>query len=202
MRRSATGARWCGFAAGIAGLLLALKGVVQGLGGADLDLLPFIMPLFAIGLVGLYHRLPQDVGRLARVSGGIAYLALAVAGVGLASGGLVALDEIIGVEAVPDAAWPIHVVALASVFPLVVIGAVALGLAVHQATTIAAGWRDVPLAVGVTWIPLFLIGEVVGDWLSPDREIGLGFVLAGLVWFVFGAVVWLLGSGARVARWT
>lgn len=170
--------------------MLAVKGVVSLANGPDLDLLPFALPFMGLGIVGMYGYVAGRPERLARVGRLLAYATLATALLSLVAGLFVALDALGGVEAIPDIAWPIHVLTLALVFPLAVSAAMVLGLAVYRVRALPPVRRALPLAVGVLWMPLFLVGEAIGDAFSPNREVGLGFVFAGVAWIVLGYVLW------------
>lgn len=87
------------------------------------------------------------------------------------------------------AAWPVHTNSLILTGLAVLVGLPVLGVAAVRSGTLRPGWRWIPLSVGVLWIALFIVGEVIGDVVSPDREVGFGFVPVGLAWTLLGLVI-------------
>ena len=180
-----------GLAAVGGGALLVAHGAVMVLADANLDAPPHALPPIALGLVGLGAGLRGGGGRPARVGRLLASAALAVSLVQLVALALMHRRE--------EPFWSVHGLGLAGSLLLVLIAAPLLGVAALHAGTFRAGWRIVPLAVGLLWLPLLLVGEWAGDRLSPARELSLGFVPAGLAWILLGAAL-VLGTTAEPAR--
>lgn len=180
-----------GLAAILAGLLMAAHGMVQAVGGPDLDILPFALALLVLGLYALHRRLHAGGGQLEKASRILVGVALWVAAVEIVSGAVVAVT--VSVPALDDsvltAAWPVHAVSLALTFVAILITLPVLGVAAFLTDEWPMHWRWVPLAVGMFWIVLFKVGEVFGDLISPDRELGLGFVPVGLAWILLGVLI-------------
>ena len=170
-----------GLAAAGGGALFVAHGAVMMLADENLDAPPYALPLIALGLVGLCASLRGGGGWPGRGGCLLAYAALAVS--------LVQLVALLLMRWREEPFWSVHAPGLAVSLLLVLVATLLLGLAALRAGTFRAGWRIVPLAVGLLWLPLFLGGEWVGDWLSPAREISLGFVPAGLTWILLGAAV-------------
>ena len=170
-----------GLAAAAGGVLFVAQGVVMMLVDANLDALPHALPLIALGLVGLCAGLRRGGGRLGQVGCPLAYAALAVS--------LIQLVALVLMHWREEPFWSVHSLGLAVSLLLVLIATLLLGIAASRTATLRPGWGGVPLAVGLLWLPLFLGGEWVGDWLSPAREISLGFVPMGLTWILLGTAL-------------
>lgn len=183
---SETRLRWCGVVTALGGLLFVTNGIGQLVDAFSFDALFFSMPLFGLSLLGLRGRIGDPASDIVRIAGGIGWVAVASAAISLVAGALVAV-KIFLLDAVPYSVWPVHVATLVALFPLTVIGGAILGVAALRSRALPL----VPLALGVFWLPLFFVGEAAGDLLSPDREIGLGFVTAGLGWIALGYVIWV-----------
>lgn len=180
---------WCGAAAMLSGAMLVVKGIVMIVDGYDLDALPFAIPLFALGLVGLHGRLRGQRTRAGHFGGLLARIAVMTTAGGLVAGGFVALREVAGVTVIPYAVWPIHVILLVSAFPLTLVAALLLGFASVRSQSLPDRSAAVMVIAGALWLPLLIVGETLGDVLSPNREIGLGFLPAGFAWIGLGYVV-------------
>ena len=173
------------------GALFVAHGVVMMLMDANLDAPPHALPLIALGLVGLGAGLRGGGGLPGRVGGLLAYLVLAVA--------LVQFLALMLMRWREEPFWSVHGLGLAGSLLLVLIATLLLGVAARRAATFRVGWRGVPLAVGLLWLPLWVGGEGVGDRLSPAREVSLGFVPTGLAWMALGAAL-LRGTTASAAH--
>ncbi len=180
-----------GLAAAGGGALFVAHGVVMMLADANLDAPPYALPLVALGLVGVCASLRGGGGLPG--SGGclLAYAALAVS--------VIQLFALVLMRWREEPFWSVHSLGLAVALLLVLIATLLLGVAALRTATFRAGWRGVPLAVGLLWLPLWLGGEWVGDRLSPAREISLGFVPTGLTWILLGAAL-VLGTTAPAAH--
>ena len=175
-------------AAGGGGLFVA-HGVVMLLTDDNLDAPPHALPLIALGLIGLCASLRGGGGLPGRGGCLLAYATLAAS--------LVQFVALVLMRWRQDPFWPVHSLGLAVSLLLVLLATLVLGVAALRAETWRAGWRVVPLAGGVLWLPLWVGGEWVGDRLSPTREISLGFVPTGLMWILLGVALWL-GTTAPV----
>ena len=180
-----------GLAAAGGGALFVAQGAVMMLADANLDALPHALPPIALGLVGVCASLRGGGGLPGRVGCLLAYAALAVSLVQLVALALMHWRE--------EPFWSVHGLGLVGSLLLVLVATLLLGVAALRTGTFRAGWRGVPLAVGLLWLPLLLGGEWVGDRLSPAREISLGFVPTGLTWIVLGAAL-VLGTTAPAAH--
>ena len=170
-----------GLAAMLGGVWVIAHGLVTMLADRNLDLLPYITPLWATGLVGLHAFLRRQGGVLGMLGGSLAYLGLAVA--------LVQLIALLLMDGEEEPFWQIHVQGLVGSLLMILVALLLLGLAALSSKALPAGWRVVPVSVGILWVPLFGFGEWLGDQISPAREISLGFLLAGLPWIVLGVVL-------------
>jgi hypothetical protein len=176
-----------GLAAAGGGALFVAHGAVMMLADENLDAPPYALPLIALGLVGLCASLRGGGGWPGRGGCLLAYAALAVS--------LVQLVALLLMRWREEPFWSVHAPGLAVSLLLVLVATLLLGVAALRTATFRAGWRIVPLAVGLLWLPLLLGGEWVGDRLSPAREISLGFVPTGLTWILLGAAL-VLGTTA------
>jgi hypothetical protein len=180
-----------GLAAAGGGALFVAHGAVMMLADENLDAPPYALPLIALGLVGLCASLRGGGGWPGRGGCLLAYAALAVS--------LVQLVALLLMRWREEPFWSVHAPGLAVSLLLVLVATLLLGVAALRTATFRAGWRIVPLAVGLLWLPLLLGGEWVGDRLSPAREISLGFVPTGLTWILLGAAL-VLGTTASAAH--
>jgi len=180
-----------GLAAILAGVMMVTHGVVKATGGPDLDFLPFALALLAGGLWGLHRRLRGGGGRWGEVGRVLSLATLWMVAVEIVSLLLLGLADAVPVltDSVLTVAWPVHALTLGLTFLAIVVTLPVLGVAALRAEALAPRWRSVPLAVGVLWIVLFMAGEVLGDVISPDKELGFGFVPMGVAWIVLGVVI-------------
>ncbi len=174
-----------GLAAAGGGALFVAHGAVMLLADENLDALPYALPLIAFGLLGLCTSLRGGGGLPGRGGCLLAYAALAVS--------LIQFFALVLMRWREEPFWSIHSLGLAVSLLLVLLDTILLGAAALRTAAFRPGWRGVPLAVGLLWLPLFLSGEWVGDRLSPAREIWLGFVPMGLTWILLGAAL-VLGT--------
>ncbi len=182
--------RWGGLAAIGGGVLFVAQGTFMMARNYNLDALPLALLLFSVGLVGLRARLPESPGLLSRIGGILAYLALVASITEFTSLLLMAWQE--------DIFWPIHGLGLAAGLFAVILASGLLGIAAYRSRTVPERWREVLLAMCVLWVPLWLLGEWVGDQTSPGRELSLGFVPAGFAWMLLGYAIGFV-SGERPA---
>ena len=173
------------------GGLLEAHAVVMMLSDDNLDAPPYAFPLIALGLTGLGVSLRGDRRLLGRGGGLLAYAACAVSLVQFAALLLMRWRE--------EPFWSVHHVGLAVTLVLVLLATLVLGVAALRAGALEGGWRGVPLAVGLLWLPLWIGGEWVGDQVSPTREISLGFMPMGLMWMLLGGAL-VLGRTAGVGH--
>ena len=157
----------------------------------NLDAPPYALPLIALGLVGLCASVRGGGGWQGLVGCILAYTALGTALIQFAALLLMRWRE--------DPFWPVHTLGLTLSLLFVLLATVLLGLAVVHGEHWRAEWQYVPLIVGLLWLPLWIGGEWVGDQLSPERELSLGFVPTGLMWMLLGTAL-LLGTSARPNR--
>ncbi len=68
----------------------------------------------------------------------------------------------------------------------VTLASVLLGIAAFHSRSVPPSRGAVLLAMCTLWVPPWLLGEWVGDQISPSRELSLGFVPAGLAWVLLG----------------
>ena len=186
-------ARLGGPAAVGGGALFVAHGAVMMLADANLDAPPHALPLIALGLVGLCASLRGGGGLPGRTGCLLAYAAFAVA--------LVQFVALVLMRWREEPFWSVHSLGLAVSLLLVLVATLLLGVAALGTTTFRAGWRGVPLAVGLLWLPLWVGGEWVGDQLSPAREVSLGFVPTGLTWILLGAAL-VFGTTVPAAQAT
>ena len=172
-------------AGGLAAILGAAWAVAHGavtmLANWNLDPLPNTTPLWALGLIGLHALLRRRGGMLGVLGGSLAYLGLAVA--------LVQFIALLLMNGEEEPFWQIHILGLVGSLLIILVALLLLGVAILRSEALPAGWRAVPLTVGILWLPLFGFGEWLGDQISPYRELSLGFLLAGLLWIVLGFVL-------------
>ena len=168
--------RWGGLAAMLSGVLLVAKGLAIVVSNADPSFVPPATLLFALGMVGLHARLRGDGGPLGTAGVLLAWVALAASAVNL-----IGLALSIPAPGDPDAPTLLQITYMAA-FLAILLGLLALGIAVLRARVMPAPWGAVPLAVGVLWFPLQGVGFAISD--------GVGLVLGGLAWALLGYVLW------------
>ncbi len=179
--------RWSGLAAIGGGVLFIAQGVFMMARDYNLDALPLALLLFSVGLVGLHVRLRARRGLLRRIGGILAYLALVASVTEFAALLLMAWQE--------DRFWQIHVLGIGVCLPSLILGSVLLGIAAFRSRIVPPRWRPVMLTMCILWAPLWLLGEWVGDQVSPGRELSLGFVPAGFAWMLLGYAIGFVGGG-------
>lgn len=173
------------------GALFVAHGLVMMTTDRNLDAPPHALPLIALGLVGLCATVRGEGGWQVQVGCILAYTALGTA--------LLQFAALLLMQWREDPFWSIHSLGLALSLLFVLLTTVLLGLAAVHGEHWRPAWRRVPLIVGLLWLPLWIGGEWVGDQLSPERELSLGFVPAGLMWMVLGAAL-LVGTSAQPNR--
>ena len=177
---SSTLIRWGGLAAMLSGALLAVKGVVILVSDADPSLVPPATLLFALGMVGLHARLAGRGGLLGTIGLILAWVAIGASTVNL-------IAQVLGLTPAERPLPTLFQVTYMVAFLAILIGLLVLGIATLQAEVLSSPWRAVPLAVGVLWFPLQVVGFV-----APD---GVEIILTALAWALLGYVLWS-GSGA------
>lgn len=177
-----------GLAAMGGGGLLVAHGVIMMLTDENLDALPYAVPLIALGLTGLCASIRGSGGLPGRAGCRLAYAAGAVS--------LIQFGALLLMRWREEPFWSVHSLGLAVSLLLVLLATLILGVAALRAGTFEAGWRGVPLAVGLLWLPVWLGGEWIGDQLSSTRGISLGFVPMGLTWMLLGGAL-MLGTITR-----
>jgi hypothetical protein len=164
-----------GLAAMVGGLMWVVKGGAILLTGQQPPVVfEAAMPLFAVGLLGLYARLDGRGGPLGRAGALVAYAALASAAIVLMA---------------PLAPF----FAVAGFGPF--LGLVLLGSATLQARVFPSPWSALPLAMGLGGPLLILAGG--GLALISERLLEIPIVLVGLAWMLLGYAV-LVVKGATV----
>lgn len=164
-----------GLAAMVGGLLWIAKGGAILLTGQQPPVVfKAALPLFAVGLLGLYARLGGRTGPLGKAGVLVACAALAAAAIVLVA---------------PLA--PFYVVAGFGPF----LGLVLLGSAALKARVFPAPWSALPLAMGLGGPLLILAGG--GLALISERLLEIPIVLVGLAWMLLGYSV-LVVKGATV----
>ncbi len=159
----------------VGGLLWIVKGGTILLAGQQPPVVfGAALPLFAVGLLGLYARLGGRAGPLGK------------AGVLVACGALAAATIVL---VAPLA--PFYVVAGFGPF----LGLVLLGSAALQARVFPAPWSALPLAMGLGGPLLVLAGGALA--LMNERLLEIPIVLVGLAWMLLGYSV-LVVKGAPV----
>jgi len=158
----------------------------------NLDALPLALLLFSVGLLGLRARLRGHAGLMGTVGGLVTPFAL-----GASVTEFVALLLMRWRE---DIFWPIHSLALAPGLLTVILASMLLGIAAFRSRSLPPPWGVILLAMCVLWLPSWLLGEWVGDRLSPSRELSLGFVPAGLAWMLLGYAIRIAGTGQTTAE--
>ena len=173
------------------GALFVAHGLIMMTTDRNLDAPPYALPLIALGLVGLCASMRGGGGWQGQVGCILAYTALGTALIQFAALLLLRWRE--------DPFWTVHTLGLALSLLFVLLTTVLLGFAAIHGEYWRAEWQRVPLIVGLLWLPLWIGGEWVGDHLSPERELSLGFVPTGLMWMVLGTAL-LLGTSAQPNR--
>lgn len=173
------------------GALFVAHGLIMMTTDRNLDAPPYALPLIALGLVALCASVRRGGGWQGQVGCILAYTALGTA--------LLQFAALLLMHWWEDPFWSIHSLGLALSLLFVLVTTLVLGFTALRGGHWRAEWRRVPLIVGLLWLPLWIGGEWVGDQLSPERELSLGFVPTGLMWMLLGAAL-LLGTSARPAR--
>lgn len=168
------------------GALFVAHGLIMMTTDRNLDAPPYALALIALRLVGLCASVRGGGGWQSQVGCTLAYTALGTA--------LIQFAALLLLHWWEDPFWPVHSLDLALSLLFVLLTTVLLGLAALQGEHWRPAWRCVALVVGLLWLPLWIGGEWVGDQLSPERELSLGFVPTGLMWMVLGAAL-LVGRG-------
>ena len=164
-----------GLAAMVGGLMWVVKGGAILLTGQQPPVVfEAALPLFAVGLLGLYARLDGRGGTLGKAGVLVAYTALASAAIVLMR---------------PLA--PFYAVAGFGPF----LGLVLVGSATLQARVFPSPWSALPLAMGLGGPLLILAGG--GLALISERLLEIPIVLVGLAWMLLGYAV-LVVKGATV----
>ncbi len=172
--------RWGGLAAMLSGALLVVKGAVILVSDADPSLVPLATLLFALGMVGLHARLAGRGGLLGTIGLILAWVAIGASAINL-------IAQVLGLTPARAPLPALFQATYMVAFLAILIGLLALGIAAWRAEVLSPPWRAVPLAVGVLWFPLQVVGFV-----APD---GVEIILTALAWTLLGYVLWS-GSGA------
>jgi len=171
--------RWGGLAAMLSGMLLAVKGVVILVSDADPSLVPPATLLFALGMVGLHARLAGRGGVLGTIGLILTWIAIGASTINL-------IAQVLGLTPARAPLPTLFQVTYMLAFLAILIGLLALGIAALRAEILSPPWRAVPLAVGVLWFPLQVVGFV-----APD---GVEIILSALAWALLGYVLWSQSS--------
>ncbi len=181
-----------GLAAIAGGVLFVAQGLFMMALDYNLDALPLALLLFSVGLLGLRARLRGHARLIRTVGGLVALFALAAS-----------VTEFVALLLMrwwEDIFWPIHGLAIAASLLAVIVASVLLGIAAFRSGSLSPPWDVILLAMCVLWLPSWLLGEWVGDRLSPSRELSLGFVPAGLAWMLLGYAIRIAGTGQTMAE--
>ncbi len=181
-----------GLAAIAGGVLFVAQGLFMMALDYNLDALPLALLLFSVGLLGLRARLRGHARLIRTVGGLVALFALAASVTEFVALLLMRWSE--------DIFWPIHGLAIAAGLLAVIVASVLLGIAAFRSGSLSPPWDVILLAMCVLWLPSWLLGEWVGDRLSPSRELSLGFVPAGLAWMLLGYAIRIAGTGQTTAE--
>ncbi len=168
-------ARWGGLAAMLSGALLTVKGVAILLSDADPSLVAPATLLFALGMVGLHARLAGRGGLLGTMGLLLAWVAIGASAVNL-------IAQMLGLTPANAPLPTLFQVTYMVAFLAILVGLLVLGIATLRADVLSPPWRAVPLAVGVLWFPLQVVGFV-----APD---GVEIILTALAWALLGYVLW------------
>ncbi len=181
-----------GLAAIAGGVLFVAQGLFMMALDYNLDALPLALLLFSVGLLGLRARLRGHARLIRTVGGLVALFALAASVTEFVALLLMRWRE--------DIFWPIHGLAIGAGLLAVIVASVLLGIAAFRSGSLSPPWDVILLAMCVLWLPSWLLGEWVGDRLSPSRELSLGFVPAGLAWMLLGYAIRIAGTGQTMAE--
>lgn len=167
--------RWGGLAAVVGGVMWVIKGGLIMLGGPDLDLLIPAQPFFAVALVTLHAHLGGHDGRLGRIGGLLAYLAVAMSAIN-------APYSLFFAEDGPQTPFPFNVTYFAASLAIFV-GLVLLGIAALRAGILSPRWRVLPLVIGLL--------ALLPVWVLAFVHLELPVVVLGLAWVLLGYALWL-----------
>lgn len=167
-----------GGAAAALGGLLWVKGVAILVTGHQPPVIFEASPaLLAAGVVSLYSLSPHRAGRLVRTGGVLAFVALTLGAV------------VSGHAVVSGGESPQFLVRVALVGSTVatLAGLVVLGIVHRRSHHLPAPWRNLPLLLGLSVVPLLVVGGMLAELNERLLEVPLVFI--GLGWIVLGVVV-------------
>jgi len=175
--------RWAAIAAGIGGCAWVFKAGVT-LATGDEPPVAFTAGLFfPFALLGLRSRMGPTGGRAARVGGALAALAAGCVVLAL-------LVRLVGGQRVEPSEDEvtlltpfITIAGLATVLALIV-----LGIAVRRTRALAPGYASLPLAMGISVVPLMAVGTALES--ISERLLEIPVALLGLGWIVLGIALW------------
>lgn len=181
--------RMGGFAAILGGAMWIVKG---GAILAERNQPPVVFAaapaLFALALVALHALVRGRRERLERIGGFSAYvaavLALMTAGAALVTwnGDMPALFN--------------ATMGFSTLFILVAL--VALGVVTRRAAVLRPPWHALPLALGILFVPLLLLGGLLS--VGDERLLEIPIVLLGVAWMVLGYAIAELRQQAEPAE--
>lgn len=173
--------RWAGAAAAVGGAAWVAKGGVIMMGG---DQPPVLFeagaPLFVIGLLGLRARL-AGAGRETRMGGFLA----------CAGGALLILTAILyalGALELSEGSFTVGSAVVLATFLAIIGSLVLLGVGTRRAHALAPGWDALPLVMGVSILPLIVVGGLLES--VSETLLELPVVLFGFAWVVLGYLMW------------
>jgi hypothetical protein len=169
--------RFFGLAAILGGIMWVVKaGSILVMGVQPPLIFELGQFLFAIGLVGLYHRLEGRANRWGRAGLALAYLAMAsLLGIALyiLSGGRLPGGE--------EFLFPVSLFFMGAALGIFG-GLILLGIATLSAKTMPRPWRTLPLAIGLLPIPVAATALL---------HLELPILLLGLAWAGLGYMIWV-----------
>ncbi len=163
-----------GIAAMLGGAMWIVKGSLIMLGAPDPDLFIPAQLFFALGLLGLHTQLAERGGRLGRIGGFLAYVAVALSMFNVPYSVFFAEDG-------PQTPFPFNVTYLLAGLAIFV-GLVFLGIATLRAGALPGWWLTLPLIVGLS--------ALLPVWALALVHLKLPILALGLAWMLLGYVLW------------
>ena len=163
-----------GVAAMLGGAMWIMKGSLIMLGGPDPELFIPAQLFFALDLLGLHTQLAESGGRLGRIGGFLAYVAVALSIVNVPYSVFFAEDG-------PQTPFPFNVTYLLAGLAIFV-GLVFLGIATLRAGALPGWWRTLPLIVGLS--------ALLPVWTLAFIHLEVPVVVLGVAWMSIGYVLW------------
>ena len=133
--------------------------------------------LFALGLLALHAAARGRPERLERIGAWFAYVAALLAAV-TAVAALVAWKG--DMPALFDGTMGVATLCI-------LVALVALGVVVRRAAILGRRWSTLPLALGVLFVPLLLVGGLLAA--ADERLLEIPIVLLGLAWILLGYAI-------------